>query len=380
MIYALILLMLILLAVKYDFRPVLKTNGKVSGRSIWLFFLWLILVLLAGLRHETIGGDTLNYAASFNRVHDIANLADSDFSDSRFQPGWIYFIAICKYISSDFFICQLIHAIIINLLFFKFIKRHSEHVFLALLFYFILNYFEFNTEVLRESLAVSLCVSGYYALEKRKYWICILLLCGAYYIHISAIIAILYALLFKVRYTKKSLAISAAMIITVSIIFTSIKDLSVYVALITNSDTEYFNQYYNQELNSHLNLNYYIIHFLKYVIIPYAAIYIISKHKQIPYVGYIYAFIILQVMGMYSYAFYRFANYFTPFFWLLLADFIYIIINRYIRSSGRVLAIAATVIMFLYIYQSVQLLYDSDTNKYFYERYIPYKSALGNVG
>lgn len=84
------------------------------------------------------------------------------------------------------------------------------------------------------------------------------------------------------------------------------------------------------------------------------------------------AFVILRCLGMFTYAFYRFGNYFEPFYWILLADAIYIYWKKI--QMPKLLITGVFTLCILYIYQRDQM---GEYNMYpghkMYERYIPYE-------
>lgn len=141
MIYLLILLAIISFSLNFDFRE----SFVKQARKPYLL-LCLCFILLAGLRFY-VGSDTCNYAYDFSVMPDISNLIDYHKIESRYQFGWDAYVCMIKSCFGNFVFVQLITAAIVNIVIFWFIKRNTSHVFLAVLFYYILNYFEFNTEL-----------------------------------------------------------------------------------------------------------------------------------------------------------------------------------------------------------------------------------------
>lgn len=84
------------------------------------------------------------------------------------------------------------------------------------------------------------------------------------------------------------------------------------------------------------------------------------------------AFIVIRCMGMFTYAFYRFGNYFEPFYWILLADATYYYWKKMYITKNVI--ITTFTICILFIYQRGQLgNYPIYPGHKLYERYIPYE-------
>lgn len=143
-----------------------RNNPEVGNK--WLMFEWLVLVLLAGLRYR-VGGDSLSYEDDYDLMPNLATIANYDFVSSRYNVLWVYFVAVCKSISREFYFFQIVHAIIVNTIFFWFFKKHTKNVFLAVLLYSCFFYFKYNTEILRASLAVCCFLLSYDFLKEKKY-------------------------------------------------------------------------------------------------------------------------------------------------------------------------------------------------------------------
>lgn len=369
MIYLFVIFLLLGFAVNTDFGD----NGDFRAKKGKFVFVFLVLVLIAGLRYMN-GGDTLNYYDTFRESPDLKDLSSAFFESSRYQPGFLIFVALCKSIWPNFVFMQLAHAIFINLSIFFFIKHKTQRVFLSLLFYFMLNYLEYNMEIMRESMAVACVLFSLHFYEKKRYLWALVFIALGYEFHISCMIALLYPFLSKVYWTNKSAFIVLSLSIIIPLVYISIPNLNVYILLLTAQDT-LAEQYSIQELNQELNINYYILIIFKYVLIPYVLLRIVNKHDDFKYVGFIYAYIFLQLLGIYSYAFYRFANYFAPFYWLLFAEGVYTLLKKgFFRHTPRMAVMILATVAFLYVYQNAQLL--KHEGEYLYKRYIPYETVL----
>lgn len=364
MVYLIILLALIVFSINYDFRGNLVHKANMPYR-----FMCICFIILAGLRFF-VGSDTHNYVYDFSVMPDLSKLSEFHRLNSRYQFGWDAYVCIIKSIFGNFVFVQLITAIIVNVIIFWFIKRNTTNVFIALLCYYILNYFEYNMEIMREAIAVALGLIAMMLYSKgyKKYYV--LLVFVAFEIHISAVILLIVPFLVNVKYTKKKIIVISLLSIIVPILFSHISGLTEIITLFAASDPEYLLEYLNQSLDSSRNILYYILLFVSYLVLPVICIFILKEKTK--YIGFVTAFIILRCLGMFTYAFYRFGNYFEPFYWILLADAIYIYWKKI--QMPKLLITGVFTLCILYIYQRDQMgdyyMYPGHKS---YERYIPYE-------
>lgn len=351
-------------SLNYDFRGAFVEKAEKP-----YMFLCLCLILLAGLRFY-VGSDTHNYVYDFTVMPNLSNLSEYHRLDSRYQFGWDAYVCVIKSCFKNFVFVQLITASIVNVVIFWFIKRNTANVFIAVMFYFILNYFEYNMEIMREAIAVvlGLLAVAFYEKDRKLYFILLLVL--AFEFHISAIILLLIPFMAKIKYSRKLIVITILLSVIVPFLFTQISGLAKLINIFTASDPEYLLHYLNQSMDNSRNIFYYLELYVSYLIIPIFCLVTLKKNAK--YTGMIIVFIVVRCLGMFTYAFYRFGNYFAPFYWLLLADATY-----YYWKKMRIpkhLLITAMTICLLFIYQREQLgNYPKYPNHKLYERYIPYE-------
>ena len=364
MVFLIILLALIVFSINYDFRGNLVYKANMPYR-----FMCICFIILAGLRFF-VGSDTHNYVYDFSVMPDLSKLSEFHRLNSRYQFGWDAYVCIIKSIFGNFVFVQLITAIIVNVIIFWFVRRNTTNVFIALLCYYILNYFECNMEIMREAIAVALGLIAIMLYSKgyKRYYV--LLVFVAFEIHISAVILLIVPFLVNVKYTKKKIIVISLLSIIVPILFSQISGLTEIITLFAASDPEYLSGYLNQSLDSSRNILYYILLFVSYLVLPVICIFILKEKTK--YVGFVTAFIILRCLGMFTYAFYRFGNYFEPFYWILLADAIYIYWKKI--QMPKLLITGMFTLCILYIYQRDQMgEYSMYPGHKMYERYIPYE-------
>lgn len=349
---------------KYDFRGSFVKQAKRP-----YMFLCLCFILLAGLRFY-VGSDTHNYAYDFSVMPEISRLSEFHRLESRYQFGWDAFVCIIKSCLENFVFVQLITAAIVNIAIFWFIKRNTTNVFLAVMFYYVLNYFEYNMEIMREAIAVVLGLVAVMCYEKNRRLYFILLLMLAFEFHISAVVLAITPFIAKIKYSNKLVVITILLSVIVPFLFTQISGLANLINLFAASDPEYLLHYLNQSMDSSRNFFYYLELYLSYIIIPVLCLLTLKENAK--FTGMVIAFIVIRCLGMFTYAFYRFGNYFEPFYWILLADATYYYWKK-MRIPKNILITILTICI-LFIYQRGQLgKYPKYPNHKLYERYIPYE-------
>lgn len=296
-------------AIQYDIK-----GKKSSKECICFVFLYIYLVLLIGLRYE-VGGDTLNYMGDFELRKDLSEWS-YEYDDNGFQPLYTLLCAIAKSISSEFYVFQIIHAIIFNGLLFCFIHRNVKYKYTALLLSFLIYYFYFSTEILRESLAVMVFLFNYKNLQESKwvrYYIGVGLSC---LLHVSAIFLLLLPFLKWVRFERiyiVSLIIILFVMLQLHDIFSLFGNVSPLKGKISSYESTGFGGY----LFSFINLMMYfvfpaLICFLSRVLLKHP-----SKYENM-----LCIISLLGVASLFSFiVFSRFINYLLPFLAVAISEF-----------------------------------------------------------
>ena len=307
MIYLIVLV--ILLSGLFFFE---KSNNPRS-KSSWLFFEWVVLVLLAGLRYK-VGGDTIWYYESFANAPTISELSVSYFIDSEYNFLWIILTAVCKTIYPDFVSFQIVHAIIVNTAFFMFFKRYIKKVFLAVLIYFVFYFFKYNTEILRASLAVSVFLFSFKYLENKnwsKYLLCAVIAMG---FHSEAIVMVFFPLVHILTKIRVNLSTYIGLIVIAVVLMSfnfipAMKGFLSFSEKMTNSIDFYANK---TELGENISLLGYGKIFVTssiWLVIIYA----LNKTQYKLFRGFAFvAYIITWLSYNYSNIFYRVLDFTQP--------------------------------------------------------------------
>lgn len=340
--------------VQYD----IGGHKGIMKKIIWAF-LFVYLVLLMGLRYE-VGGDTINYMRAYN-------LYDKDISSwiftfrSEYQPLYTLMYAVAKTISKDFYVLQIIHAILFNGMLFYFIKRNTSYIFTALVVSFLTFYLYFSTEVMRESLAVLVFALSYNSIKEHKWFKYYFMVFIAFMFHMSAIVLLFIPFFQWIKYNKYYILI----LIVVSIFLLQFRDfISLFeqVGLLESKIANYRDVTFGGYLMTILNV-------VRYMVFPLLLCYIYKSVLKTE-CRYETEMCILALMGLgtiFSFIiFNRFTNYFKPFLAISIADIVCNLIKSYnIRNRLNAAIVCA----------SVLLIYGSDfVHLSKYTLWVPYRS------
>lgn len=169
-----------------------------QSRVIALICVCAYIILLMGLRYR-VGIDTINYMHAYDWTPSLDGFFDNDYTVTRFEPGYLFLCALCRSVTREFWLLQLVHSLILNVCVFVFLYRHTRNPFTGVAVYFILVWLYFNTEVMRESLAVSFFLLNYENLRRRKWNRYYLLSLLSISFQFSAVITLLFPLVKYLR-------------------------------------------------------------------------------------------------------------------------------------------------------------------------------------
>jgi len=340
-------------------------------------------IIVGGLRDVTMGGDTKNYFSYFNDIPILNDISKSYIERSDYQPLFNYYLSSLKTIFDDFNYALLAHSIIVNSIVFWFLKRYnSPQIFLGLCLYLIINFLEFNMEIMRESLAVCCGLIAYNYYSKSKWVYSIIWGIISVGFHISALILIIFPFLQKIKYSKKLiisfLIIGASLLSVFPLISEYINQIQFLLMSSAQSLADKIEIYNNSTINQRLNIYYFISLFFKNLMMPLVGI-LLLKEKTNKYIGFIVAYYLLMIISSYTYAFYRFGNYFAVFNVIFLSNYCFAILQTFKQIAVNKLAITFCFLCIVtYVFEGYQLGLAPDGHTYLYERYIPYKFYFEN--
>ncbi len=329
--YIFIFVLVVILANNYKYL-------SYKDQYIFILFIAVYIILLMGLRYR-VGMDTLNYMSNYNFAPTLKEFNNLDFSETRFEPGYLLLCSLCKSITPDFWLLQLLHSLILCICVFKFIKKNVINPFIGIAVYMYLAWLYFNTEIIRESLAIGVFLLNYSNLKENKlikYYIISFVSIG---FHFSAIITLFFPLVKYLRFNV--LYIIACILIVMIIPFAEQLTSYINIISITNRIDEHISS------ADTLNFNWRIANLIKNVSVSIISVIIYRKLKIKSDLTPFILFHTLMGIGAFSIPiiFSRLSNYTLPFVIIYVANLISLL------SEYKCKFIKFTLIVFLFMSQ-----------------------------
>lgn len=381
MIYISFIFLLLFLIYFYDYKDIRQYKTE------WVVFVLLILILIGGIRFNT-GGDSANYLHDYADMPSLLDYFTFNFDSTRYGKGFIFLNSITKTFSDDFLLFQIVHSSIVNIIITWFFLKYTKHIFFAFLLYFIVIYFFFIFEVLRESLAVvTFLIAWKYFLENKltKYFLlCII----AFLFHPSSFFIFLIPIVYKSPIKKffflNKYFVLAFIGFTILCVILSTKFFE-YIRLLEMSTVDnYAKMYENSKNGSARELGFFniIAFIIRVFIYPLGAYWIIKNSRNtnknyLTKLEYLICwFLYFSIMTLFIRIFNRFINYFYPFIIILLSDIVFMPI-KYKKYKIKLTFLTWAVCMLPYI--SLFVLYffkEAEDGIKNYSKYYPYESIF----
>lgn len=366
MIYFLVLAYTLILVFKYDI------TGQKRGFKANYYILLVTVCCVSGVSYR-LGMDTVGYMVFYKSVDPDTSYVIKHLSEYRYEPVFMIFLSLCKSISDDFTIVQFLITIFVNSTIFWFLRKHSPLFFVAILFYFVMQFWNINFEIKRESITISLFLIAIDGLLKsnaskreyiRYYLICsFMLLC-----HRFAFVTFFYPLFTKIKLNKTSLSIlvflcflSIANIKFATSLFSKINILSSFV------DVQGAVTYYMQS-DKYGNGGASIFGVLTSIFIPLFMLYKTERYINSKVVGMTICYLLIQILTTQVFILYRFSNYLCFFVFILFSYFTKYAFKQRLKIN-RFVYLSTVVFIFL-------LTVKGKFNKDQYIRYYPYTSVF----
>lgn len=192
---------------------ILNNNRIRNNKKIFVTFATLQWILISGLRHISIGADTITYKFSFNRALNTSWVdAFNRFINGIFygaeikDPGYMFFEKFIGIFTGNYQVYIFIIAIIFMIPFGRFVYKNSREPLMSFLIYSTLFYSFFSLTGHRQTIATALVVLlGYELIKERKLFRFIVLILIASTIHKSAIVFFPFYFIADIKINKKYL-------------------------------------------------------------------------------------------------------------------------------------------------------------------------------
>lgn len=372
MIYLVTIILLLFLSIHYDI------NGKTKNRDFWYNVMLVVFILVAGLRWR-IGLDTTNYLGNF--YHEYPSLNHFSLEDYGIvkSPLYVLINSIVKSLGGRFYVVQIIQAAFVNILVFKFIKKHSTYIFTCLFFYAISCYTTYNMETMRASMGVVVCFfANDYALEKK--WLkAYSLFIIAFLFHPEVIVMFVLPLFFFLRFNKIGILFLIASFVVGKILAVLLQDylfllefegtLQNKIASVTGSD--------QWGSGSEGGLIYIILSIVFPFIIVFSSLFYIKKYKpdsnlvkMEPFLMIGFAFVLIKYNFLIAY---RYEDCFK-FYFIFFYSELWVALTRTKYLERRLSIMRTLVVFFPLLFYFIYPSYIREKGKGY--RYIPYNSVF----
>ncbi len=168
-------------------------------RKAYVIAICILMSLIAGLRHSTIGNDTGNYQRIFS---EAAVYQGELFERTRMEPGYsilnIIFAGTGMGYNAFIFIMALVTNIAISSLIFK----KSKYPMLSFLLFVLFRFFFDEMNIMRQFLSISIVLFGFDYVEQRKFLKYLFVVLLATSIHYSAFFALILYFVYRDHFSK----------------------------------------------------------------------------------------------------------------------------------------------------------------------------------
>lgn len=166
----------------------------------------LIPAILAGIRDYTIGTDVMVYGnAWFDRAVDSSNLRDYIHWGviSQVGVGYLLLNYLVAIVSDNPHVFYFVLALVINILIFKGVHSCKEYINIdfAMLIFFLL-FYNNTLNLLRQSLAIAIIMSGFGYVINKKLFKYIIVVVFAGMTHSTAFLGILIYFIYNIQFSK----------------------------------------------------------------------------------------------------------------------------------------------------------------------------------
>lgn len=382
MTYSLVLLVILYGVYLFDIRH------KIDYKDRYYHFVLVILILIAGLGYR-MGGDGIVYMSEYPqyKINDGFGWTALTSYNGR-QPAWVLLCKLCRVFTTDYWLFKLAHAVLYNSLVFYGLKRLTTHRFTAILFYFVLIYFDTNFQILRQAMAMGLFLAAVPSYMGKKWIRYYSLIALAIAFHEGAIICILFPLVRNIKIDKMSVAIIGMIFISIIVFIGPLLEMILMSYIPEAFRDKFF--LYTKNIGTESAFTSYINVLLSFII-PLFYVYLRRNSVKEDVVGkgtIIYG--LCYTINLYFPIFYRFSYFFSFFFYLLYIDLFYDLsyygltfwkknissFRNAMWSNSKLLTYFVLVFMFLMVKGRFYFSTYGDTGMPVWVQYYPYTSVI----
>lgn len=375
--------MIYLFVVVFSFFLVLLDSINRKSKTICianfycLFLLFLLLVCVTGFRYR-VGIDTLNYMENYSQVPSLADFSWEYFFEGDYEFLYVLLVNISRVFSDSFFSFQFLQVVIVNTVIFRFAIKYSANVYIYIFLYIMMGYLYFNTEILRESIAICCFILSWEYLQNGDYkkyyaWVVIALL-GHYSASFCLFLPCIKKMKLRINFLFVLLGVLLISILGVGLLVNNIDLLaSILPKNLLGKIYAYFVNDYNR-----LGPMGILFGLIFNVCTPLMLIYLSNKknvvrNKEIE--AFICLYVIVSILGIFFIIFSRFNNYLLPIYILYLCNFISERRERFKKQSIFDMVFTGWILL-AFIYPYLKSTEDVASGTHFYNGWVPYHSVF----
>ena len=149
----------------------LSEKKSVNINSAVCFIMaWLLLVMLATLRDETVGTDTKNYIPYFLTKTSVDYRWEDFFSFRQREPGFQYYIYFIRTFTDNYTYLFFVTYSFIAFAYIYFIKNTCHHKNNTVFLYIFIFYYTSNMSGMRSAIGAAFILLSFLSLEKKSYF------------------------------------------------------------------------------------------------------------------------------------------------------------------------------------------------------------------
>lgn len=367
MIYLLIIILLLVLIYHFDIK------GTRQNRDYWYHIVLIIFVLVAGLRYR-IGIDTPIYIEDyFHYTPKLQHFKIEKWSNSVL---WLILCSIGRTIGLKFFILQLIEAAFVNILIFKYIRKHSSYIFTCVFFFFIWMYASYCMEAMKAGFSMAICLYANDYIREKKWKYGLLLFLVAILFHSSSLLIFAFSFISVFRFNTLGLLLLAGSFFAGIVVEDKFGDI---ISLMSFDDylqtkMEDYSESDRYSLRSGKNIFYYLYNYAPMVFSSLISFYIVKKGKinssLMKLESMLFMFVLSYIISANIIIYYRIYQFYVIYFILYISQATVDVVKRnniYGKYSGS-MALFVLIPFFFYVYQTYI--------GYRWMRFIPYSSVI----
>lgn len=370
--YLVFILLAAYLSYRYD-----KIEEYDSHKQHRLWLMCFYLICLTGFSYG-LGADKFTYMEEFeyypNNFSEAEEYVLMGFITRGQMPLWTLTNLLCKVIFNSFYAVQFLESAAINIAVCFIVSKYTNRYFLFLLIYFFsLQYFIFNCEVMREGFAIAFALIGmhFYMIGNKSLFFLFLLI-GILF-HISIIIVLLFPfVMFRLSWNTLFLAVVLSFLLWLTSDFIMGKVISVAFG-----GTGAFAQkamLYSLQASTIFG---YLRSLLTYLVFPFIIMFFCiqsepsdeMKKRKEKLTSFM---VVLALIATALVPLARFYNYVRIFHLIMFADFVYTLLQTRQHFIIRCGAFAGTSLLMFWFYFS----YYHTTKTYYYDFFYPYTCIL----